>query len=415
MLYAGVVFAVLGGITLGSFTNGAAEAQSVAEGLQELNRELADKRSEIQSIEDQQKVYKKTVEAKQNEQRTLNNEIEILESEIASTELETQRTKLEIDSLKLEIEKTQEEIRGLADEILTNKEQLSEFVQLAYRNSQKTYLEIALLNDSFSEFVRQAKYTESIEGQMKKSLDRYKTLKGEQEAKQASLEAGKQDLEAQQKALAAQQIALDEQSQYKEALLDESLVTEEKYQELLNQLQTEQNRVNSEIFTIENRVRQRLEEEGGDPLESLGEPIFAWPVMALRGISAYFHDPSYPYRSIFEHPAIDIPAPHGTALKAAADGVVAIARNLDWKSINGVKVSAYNYVTILHGDGFSTVYGHMSRIDVAEGQYVTQGQVIGTIGGTPGTAGAGTLTTGPHLHFEVRINGFPDDPLKYLP
>lgn len=393
----------------------AAAEDTQADSLSDLNQQLSDKRKEIQQLEDQQDVYKKTIETKQNEQRTLNNEIELLDTQISSTQVEIEQTKLEIDSVKIEMEKTQEEIRALADDILTNKGQLSEFVQLAYRNSQKTYLEIALTNDSFSDFVRQAKYTESIEGQVKKSLERLKTLKSEQETKRADLEAGRKKLEDEQQALQAQQSALDEQSQYKEALLDESIVTEEKYQDLLESLQSDQNRINSEIFTIENRVRQRLEEEGGDPLEALGEPIFQWPVPPLRGVSAYFHDPSYPFRNVFEHPAIDIPAPHGTALAAAADGVVAIVRNLDWKTINGVRVPAYNYVTLLHGDGFSTVYGHLSRIDVSEGQYVTKGQIIGATGATPGTAGAGTLTTGAHLHFEVRINGIPDDPLKYLP
>lgn len=393
----------------------AQEAGEEADSLSELNQALSEKRREIQSLEDQQKVYQDTIAAQQQEQRTLKDEIALLDDEIKSTELEIQTTELEIESVKLELQQTQDDIAAREDEILAQKKQLAEFVKLAYRNAQRTYLEIALLNDSFSDFVRKAKYTESLESQLKKGLNRLRVLKAELEAKEADLEAGKNRLEAKQEAMESQQIALDEQVTAKSLLLDQSKFTEAQYQSLLDTISSDIQRVESEISSIEKRVRQKLREEGGDPLGALGDPVFSWPIAPTKGISTYFHDATYPFRYIFEHPGIDIPAAHGTEITAAADGVVAIARNLDWKEVNGIRYPAYNYVSLLHGDDFSTVYGHMSRVDVSEGEYVTKGQIIGAVGGTPWTAGAGTLTTGPHLHFEVRIGGIPDDPLKYLP
>jgi peptidoglycan DL-endopeptidase CwlO len=98
------------------------------------------------------------------------------------------------------------------------------------------------------------------------------------------------------------------------------------------------------------------------------------------------------------HAGVDIPMPEGTPLRAAASGRVAIAG-----SVGGYG----NYTCIQHGGSLSTCYGHQSSIGVSVGQSVGQGQVIGNSGNTGNS-------TGPHLHFEVRINGSPVDPLGYL-
>jgi len=98
----------------------------------------------------------------------------------------------------------------------------------------------------------------------------------------------------------------------------------------------------------------------------------------------------------------------GSAVRAIKSGYVAKVKNTG-------NSGNYNYIMLVHSDGISSVYGHLNRMIVAEDTFIVQGEIIGYSGGMPGTAGAGNLTTGAHLHLEVRSNGIPVNPLDYLP
>lgn len=98
------------------------------------------------------------------------------------------------------------------------------------------------------------------------------------------------------------------------------------------------------------------------------------------------------------HKGVDLASPMGTPIRAAADGVVSRA---DWFSSYGL------YVSLEHGGQIETRYGHMSRLNVAAGQIVHKGDIIGYVGSTG-------RSTGPHLHYEVRIAGTAVNPVPYL-
>ncbi|MBI4812275.1 M23 family metallopeptidase [Candidatus Falkowbacteria bacterium] len=133
--------------------------------------------------------------------------------------------------------------------------------------------------------------------------------------------------------------------------------------------------------------------------------ILEWPTSS-HSVSYYFHDDNYPYADEFEHSGIDIDVSQGTEVEAAASGSVS--------AVYDGGDDGTSYVMIEHDNGLTTVYEHLSEIYATAGQSVTDDMVIGLSGGEPGTQGAGEYTTGAHLHFEVRLNGTPIDPMTYL-
>lgn len=133
---------------------------------------------------------------------------------------------------------------------------------------------------------------------------------------------------------------------------------------------------------------------------------FAWPVPPTLGISAGFHDSAYQARFGIAHEGIDIPVLQGTTIVAPADAVVSRVND---------RGLGFNSLILSHAGGYATLYGHVSSFLVAEGQTVRAGDPIALSGGTPGTPGAGLLTTGAHLHFELLKDGEHVDPRSVLP
>lgn len=132
---------------------------------------------------------------------------------------------------------------------------------------------------------------------------------------------------------------------------------------------------------------------------------FIWPIEP-RYVSSYYKDQSY-YDSVgSDHEAIDIPAAQGTDIAAPADGYVYF--------VNPPVEGGYGYLALKHTNGFLTVYGHVSEVSVKRFEFVAKGQVFAKSGGAPGTPGAGVMTTGAHLHFEVHRSRKTLDPLRFL-
>ena len=374
--------------------------------INDLNQKIASQKKQIEDLKARQKEYADQIASKQRDKINLSNQISIIDSSLDKAKLDIESVNLEIDKTMLEIKKTEIDSADLDKNIESQKNHIETLLRLVYKQDQLSALEMLLLNDSFTEFLNQAKYLQDANSGI---VDSVETLKQDKQA----IEDNKLTLETQNKNLADLKSQLEDKKDnlsYDEAnksyLLEVTKSSEKEYQALLQKAKREQIQAEAEVAGIEQLIRQKMSQKDKNKLES-GNNTIAWPV-PKNYISTTFHDPDYPYRNIIgEHPAIDIRAKQGTTIGAAADGYVAKVK------FDGTK--NYAYIMIIHGDGLATVYGHVSAVYVTQDQYVTQGQAIGRSGAMPGGIGSGPFTTGPHLHFEVRLNGIPVDPQKYLP
>ncbi len=370
-----------------------------------INEDIADKKNDIKKIQDKQAEFEAAIKQKQQEKASLNNQLSLIDNRLAKSELDIELVETDIGRIKLEIKKTNLEIANRDKDVEKNKEQIANVLRLVQKRDNVNTLEIMLLNSTLSEFLTQVKYLEDINEGLDSSLKEIEKLKRELEKEQKALSRKNDEFAELKKELEEKKAKLAAEKDNKITILGQVGQSEKEYQRLLAKAKKEQEDAAAEIASMEKLVRAKLASLDKDKMEFNANGM-VWPV-AKNVITAYFHDPDYPFRKIFEHPAVDIRARQGSTLKAAASGYVA--------RVKSDGSSSYGYIMLIHGDGLSTVYGHISKSYVKEDEYVVQGQAIGLSGGLPGTPGAGNLTTGPHLHFEVRLDGIPVDPLSYLP
>lgn len=375
------------------------------ETVDELNKQITDKKTKIEELEKSIETYKKKIESTQAQTVSLNNQISILETRMTLLENEIEKTEITISKTELEIQELDLEINQKETLISQQKQILAELIRTLYYENNKKFIEILTAYDNFSDFYNRVQYIQNIETDMAQSAKTIRLAKENLEENKKEEENKRKAYNEEKTKLENQKIDLAEQNKYKVNLLSQTRASEATYQTMLKNLKSQYQQIENEITSIEQKVRKMLEAQ--DKFSGIeDESKLSWPTDS-RYITAYFYDKNYPYRNVFEHNAVDIRAAQGTAVRATKSGYIGRANFCS-------TASCYAYVMIIHSSGMSTVYGHLSKISVSEGQFVTRGDIIGYSGATPGTIGAGPFTTGPHLHFEVRINGIPVNPLDYL-
>lgn len=377
-----------------------------AEEINELNKKIKEKQEKIKQLEASIEAYKKKASQKRLESISLSNQLSILDNRRAQVELDIERTVEKIETTELEIRGLALLVEDKTQNIETQEKIIGELIRTLYYEGNKKYIEVIAAYERFSDFYSRIQQLQKIEKDLGNQAQALRKAKEDLENKKEQEEEKQGALEALEKRLLVAKDDLLHQGKAKEGLLVQTQQSELKYKTLVESLRQQYQAIENEVSSIERQIRNKLEDS--DKLDNLADDstILSWPTQS-RYVTAYYHDPGYPYRHVFEHSGIDIASAQGTPLKAAAAGYVARAKRC-------TTASCYSYALIVHGNGISTLYGHMSGITVSEDQFVTRGEIIGYSGAAPGTIGAGPFTTGPHLHFEVRKNGIPVNPLNYL-
>lgn len=367
-----------------------------------LQSQINDRQAELDQVNRKIAEYRTQIERLQNTADSLAVEIDLFDNKIALLNLDIEANKAEIQNANDKIQILETRIHEYEAQLTRERALLSDILRHIQTYDNDVSLELVFGSDSFSELFGRLSQLETMNTELSTSLKNVEHAKGEVEASRVEEEGHRETLLTLQDELVKNQSQLEAERGAKESLLIRSQSSENQYRSLVSELKQESNAINYEVVQLQDEIEAKLKDADlGDSSSS----VLSWPVdPGYRGISTYFHDPTYPFRKLFEHSGIDIPQPHGTPVGAAAPGYVAWTRT----------GSSYgNYVMIIHANGVATLYAHLSKIMVVADQFVARGETIGLSGGTPGTPGAG-LSTGAHLHFEVREDGIPVDPLQYL-
>lgn len=376
-------------------------ADDTSEQINALNEVIEEKQAHIDQVNRKIGSYQEKIDEAQDQEVTLQNEVELLENRIAKTELDIEAIELDIESVQLEIDVLEYQIADLEVQLERQREILASILRRINQYDDGTIMEMVFGTDSFSELFDQLRYLEEVNSDLEGTLQEAKGTKDQLEVQQVSREDRLGRLFGLQDDLEAEKLLLENEIGAKEVLINEVQYSEAQFAALMYELRQEEQYLNQQIGQLQTEIEAKLydTDEYGDAT------VLSWPVDPnYRGISAYYHDPTYPFRHMFEHSGIDIPAAQGTELKAPAPGYVAWVKQ---GRLYG------NYIMIIHTNGIATLYAHLSKPLVVADQFVSRGETIALTGGMPGTSGAG-LSTGPHLHFEVRLNGIPVDPMNYM-
>lgn len=314
------------------------------------------------------------------EKKELDQQVSVLQGEIDEVNVEIDGYQQKIDQVTVELDAA----TAAAEE---QYQAYKKRVRIMYENGTTGYLDILLSAESVGDFFSRMEIVKQITAYDSNMTDKLKAKQAEIQGKRDELTELQQGLLDTRSVLEGKKSDLNGKMAYRDKLIKEINSDVSKLEKELKKIEAEEASVRAQLANLSGKA---VPYSGGK---------MTWPAPSCHWITSEYGwrlHPVLKYEKL--HTGIDIGAGYGAKIVAAKSGTVVTS------TYNG----AYgNYVTINHGGGIATLYAHMSSAAVSAGAWVAEGEVIGYVGSTG-------YSTGPHLHFEVIVNGATTDPMGYL-
>jgi murein DD-endopeptidase MepM/ murein hydrolase activator NlpD len=360
-----------------------------------INSKLEKKRSKLQVARQHEQVLTGDISALSGKISGLSSEIASLQRREASAERTLAVKRAELARVQARYDREHLRYLKLRKQLLRAQGVLAERLVEIYKSDPPDVVSVVLGSDNFEDMLVRADYLSRIGKQDSAIVARVRDLKQRSARKRALLLTLKDQaanavatIEAKRAELADTRAGIQSRESALASARDQKRSS-------LHETRGHRKDLEGDVAALEAASARVTAQLKGGPLPAgpmrQGSGSYAWPVNGpvVSGFGMRWGR---------LHAGVDIAAPTGTPIRASAGGTVAIA---GWVGGYG------NYTCIQHGGGIATCYGHQTSIGVHVGQHVRQGQVIGTVGCTG-------HCFGPHVHFEVRVNGTPVDPMGYL-
>lgn len=401
----GVVMAAVFLATIAGSAGASAASGSISEEQKrktQLENDLNDAQALIEQLQDQEGDIQEAV-------RELDDRLNVISGNIDTLKAQTRQKNKELLD-------TQNQLEAARTDESEQYESMKVRIRYMYQNSGIGYLEALLESGSFAKMLKQVDYMSTMMQYDRAKLEEYQQTQALIQNAEETIRKDKADLEALQAQLEEEQQAVNLLMQEKETQLSGVRQGISEAEQNAQQYQQEieaENQLIQEMLAAEAAAKKAAEEKKQQEVQKNNASadsnvntndvyeggVFTWPCPSSHKITSGFGYRDKPTAGATSyHQGYDIGASAGAAIVAAADGVVT---STGYSSVLG------NYVILSHGGGLFTIYEHCSAVLVSQGQSVSRGSTIAKVGSTG-------VSTGPHLHFGVQLNGKYVDPGNYL-